>query len=56
MQTRRLASVSRTLFKSLAPILESEALLLGPVSVSDWTDWGFLIQTSQDSADTVITR
>lgn len=36
--------------------LVSEAFLLALVSVLDWTDWGFLIKTGQESAYTVIIR
>lgn len=45
--------VSRLHFKGLSRILDVETFLLGLVSVYNWMDWEFLIQTSQDSANIV---
>lgn len=43
------------LFKGHGLDSDSEAFLLGLVSVSDWTNSGFLIKTGQDSAISTMT-
>lgn len=52
----RLVLVSRTLLQGLGRVSASDVFLLGLVSVSDWTDSGFLIKTGQDSVNTAMTR